>query len=257
MKLYNHAIGVGKLWHRRLEPKQNYFEYKINMWLIDIDKVEDLATTSRLINTKKWALYRFKPKKYFRKLGKLPLREKVKIKLGEFGATLDDQDKIFLLGQLDNLGLYFSPLNLYLIFDTENEIKYILAEGSNIPWFERVYYLLDPKEKNMISEKKIHVSPFMHLNGQYHWNLNFTEDKIDIRIDTYEDGRDILNIGFSCTLMNLNDINFNKTIIKSPFNVYKIVVGIYFEALGLLLKKIPFTYHPKKIKVKNKAKDKG
>ncbi|MCX8513959.1 MAG: hypothetical protein RL017_250 [Pseudomonadota bacterium] len=246
MKLfYNNALCIGKLWHRRFEPKQNYFEYKINMWLLDLDKIDELNTNSRLINTKKWAIYRFSPKKYLRGGGKLPIKQRLQLKLAELGATLEPQDKVYLLGQVSNLGVYFSPLNLYLVVNAVNELKYILAEGSNIPWKERCYYLLDPQQKHIISKKKLHVSPFMHMNEEYRWHFNFTEETIDIRIDTYEEGRDILNIGFSCSLVKFEDKNFSKTILTAPINVYKIVIGIYFEAFRLLLKGLPFTYHPK------------
>ncbi len=216
------------------------------MWLLDIDKIEDLATNSRIINIAKSALYQFKPEKYLRDKGNFPLTHKLKKKLAELGASLADQDKFYLLGQLSNLGLYFSPLNLYLIINDKNECKYILAEVSNTPWNERYYYLLDKSQKQIISTKKFHVSPFFGMNQEYHWNFNFAKDKLGFRIDTYEDNKKVFSAGFNGNLVGVTEDDFYKTIIRSPLNVYKIIAGIYFEAFRLwLIKKIPFIPHPR------------
>lgn len=216
------------------------------MWLIDIDRFEDLAGNSRFINTNKSALYRFKPEKYLRDEASSSVSDKLKKKLTELGANIDSKDKLYLLGQLSNLGLYFSPLNLYLVFDDINECKYILAEVSNTPWNERYYYLLDKSQKQIISTKKFHVSPFFGMNQEYHWSFYFTQEKLAFTIDTYENERKVFSAGFSGKLVNISEKSSYKTILRSPLNVYKIIVGIYFEAFRLwLIKKIPFIPHPK------------
>lgn len=242
--LYN-AICIGKVWHQRLEPKIHQFQYNLNMWLVNIDEIESLATRSRIINVNKSALYRFKSEKYLRDEGDLPLMHKLKIKLTELEADFTDKDKFYLFGQLSNLGLYFSPLNLYLIMNDKNECRYILAEVSNTPWNERCYYLLDKSQKQIISTKKFHVSPFFGINQDYHWSFNFTKDKLSFKIDTYENNRKVFSAGFSGKLVGLNEKDFCKTVIRSPLNVYKIIAGIYFEALRLWLKKIPFIPYPR------------
>lgn len=236
------SLCIGNVWHKRFEPRIHEFQYKLNMWLLDLDNTEDLAQNSKF----KSYIYRFKEEKYLRDEGSLPLREKLKNKLSELGAKIDSKDKLYLLGQLSNLGLYFSPLNLYLVFDDINQCKYILAEVSNTPWNERYYYLLDKSQKQIISTKNFHVSPFFGMNQEYHWSFNFTEEKLAFTIDTYENGRKVFSAGFSGKLVRANDKGFDKTIIKSPLNVYKIIAGIYFEAFRLwFIKKIPFIPHPK------------
>lgn len=236
------SLCIGKVWHKRFEPRIHEFQYNLNMWLLDLDNTEDLAKNSKF----KSYIYRFKEEKYLRDEGRLPLREKLQNKLSELGAKIDSKDKFYLLGQLSNLGLYFSPLNLYLVFDDINQCKYILAEVSNTPWNERYYYLLDKSQKQIISTKNFHVSPFFGMNQEYHWSFNFTEEKLAFKIDTYENERKVFSAGFSGKLVRANDKGFDKTIIKSPLNVYKIIAGIYFEAFRLwFIKKIPFIPHPK------------
>ncbi len=55
------------------------------------------------------------------------------------------------------LGLYFSPVNFYYIYDEENEWRYVIAEVSNTPWNERHYYAIPvekrAKKSNMASQK--------------------------------------------------------------------------------------------------------
>lgn len=240
------SLCIGNVWHKRFEPRVHEFQYKLNMWLIDIDRFEDLAGNSRILNTNKTALYRFKPEKYLRDEGNYPISDKLKKKLTELGATIDSGDKFYLLGQLSNLGLYFSPLNLYLVVNDIKQCKYILAEVSNTPWNERYYYLLDKSQKQIISTKKFHVSPFFGMNQEYHWSFDFTEEKLAFKIDTYENERKVFSAGFSGKLINAKENNFYKRVFRSPLNVYKIIAGIYFEAFRLwFIKKIPFIPHPK------------
>lgn len=213
------------------------------MWLINIDEPSDLAGNSILVNYEKRALYNFRHQSYLRDYGALPLKVKIRELLDNLGAKLIGNETIYLLGQLNNLGLYFSPLNLYFVI-TGDRCSHILAEVSNTPWNERHYYLLDKEQKHIISPKKFHVSPFFGLNQEYHWDFNIRKDRINFRIDTYENEKNVFSAGFSGNLIGVKDKKFKLSVIKSPLNVYKIFAGIYFEAFRLWLKRIPFVAHP-------------
>jgi len=242
--LLANSICKGEVWHKRYAPKEHQFKYKLNMWLIDIDKPEFFNTNSLLVNIKTPALYKFKPNNYIRDHGDYHLTNKVKEQITLLGGELDGREKIFLLGQLSNLGLYFSPLNLYLVF-LNDECTYVLAEVSNTPWNERHYYLLDKSQKELTTPKEFHVSPFFKLNLQYKWQFRFAHEKLQFRVDSYESDKIVFSASYNCNLIGFNNIGFTRSILKSPLNIYKIIFCIYFEALRLWLKRVPFVSYPK------------
>ncbi len=242
--MFKHSLCVGSVWHKRYSPKIHEFRYKLNSWLIDLRELNKLAGNSPFINNKRAALYRFKENQYLRDFPG-NLIDKVRQKLINLGADINGVEEFYLLGQVSNLGLYFSPLNLYLCY-TDKNCTYILAEVSNTPWNERYYYLLDMSKDQIISEKNFHVSPFFGMKQKYYWQFNINERHITFKIDSYEDTKLVFSAGYSGSLYNLKDKSTKYKILRTPANVYKIISGIYFEALFIWLKKIPFVpYHKK------------
>jgi DUF1365 family protein len=214
------------------------------MWLIALNQAE-FDSNSRIVSRVKWAIYRFNSKNYLRhNTSNISLANKVCQQVRELGGNLNGDEQVFLLGQLSNLGLYFSPLNLYLVVQNE-DCRYILAEVSNTPWNERHYYLLDRSKPEIRSEKKFHVSPFFNLDQEYHWSFKLNEDKLHFSIDSYENNEKVFSAGYHCDLVEFKSAGFMASVLKSPLNVYKILAGIYFEALRIFFKKIPFVPYPR------------
>lgn len=231
--MFNNSICSGIVWHKRYQTKEHEFYYKLNTWLIRINKDDTIFNTIG---------YKFRNKDYLRdEYSKQPnLLKRIQYKLEKFNIDTSIINEVFLLGQISNLGIYFSPLNLYFCYHN-NQCQYILCEVSNTPWNERHYYLLD---KNSILEtpKEFHVSPFFGMNQQYKWQFNLKNNHIFFKIDSYENNKLAFSASYNAII---NDIN-KKIIFKNLFNVYKIYFGIYYEALKLFIKKVPFVSHPKK-----------
>ena len=242
--MFEHSLSEGVVWHKRYSPKVHQFSYKLNSWLIDLQELEQLSNDSRLVNASKMAVYRFQDKHYLRDSNG-DLVQRIKSKFLDLGAALDGSERFYLLGQMSNLGIYFSPLNLYFCY-VDEECNYIVAEVSNTPWNERHYYLLDPKNPQIISKKNFHVSPFFGLDQEYHWQFELTKQKINFKIDTYQEQLLVFSAAYNGSLSSLKQSSTKFKLIKSPFAVYKIMLGIYFEALRIWLKKIPFVTHPNK-----------
>ena len=242
--MLTNSLAVGNVWHKRYTPKVHQFNYKLNSWLIDINDYQDLGLISKLLRIGKFGCYSFDPKKYIRDdLGSLT--EKVRQQLTKLGAILHGNEQIFLLGQLTNFGLYFSPLNLYICYLNE-QCNYILAEVSNTPWNERHYYLLDMQQPNQIVAKNFHVSPFWTINQNYKWTFDISPSKMYFQIDNYQGESKVFSAGYYVEFTSITDKNnIRRHIIRQPFSVWKIVLAIYYEALKIFMKKIPFVAYQK------------
>lgn len=241
--MFEHSFSDGVVWHKRHSPKVHQFSYKLNSWLINLQKLDQLDNNSRLINRSRAAIYRFQDRHYLRDSNG-DLLQRIRSKFIDLGGGLNGEESFYLLGQLSNLGVYFSPLNLYFCYAGE-VCTNILAEVSNTPWNERHYYLLDPNQPQIISKKNFHVSPFFGLNQEYHWQFDLTKQKISFKIDSYQEQKLVFSAGYNGNLIPVTSSGIKFRLIKSPFMVYKIIFGIYFEALRIWLKKIRFVPHPK------------
>ena len=242
--VHKHSLCIGSVWHKRYSPKVHEFSYKLNSWLINLQELDTLNTSSRLINIAKKALYRFKPQNYLRDFSG-ELNTKIRNQFINLGAELKGNESFYLLGQLSNLGVYFSPLNLYFCYEG-NICNYIMAEVSNTPWNERHYYLLDTSKPEIITNKNFHVSPFFGLDQDYKWNFDLSQEQIKFTIDTYQDGAKVFSAGYGGVFNLLSDKSISSKILSSPVTGFKIVCGIYFEALRIWLKKIPYVPYRKR-----------
>ena len=235
--LYKNSLAIGKVWHKRYFPKIHDFSYKLNMWLIDLDHTDNVNKNLNLF-------YKFRDRDYLANLQELKLKNRVLSKFYECGINLDNDSKIFLLGQVSNLGTYFSPLNLFLIYNAENKLIYILAEVSNTPWNERHYYILNQADKIITHDKQFHVSPFFSMNQIYTWGFKILTNSIYFKIDIIEKDKKVFTASFNSSLITLENAKQRRVFLKNPFNGLKIIIGIYFEALRLFIKKLKFYKHP-------------
>ena len=212
--------------------------------MIDIAKPEELVAASSLVSNNRFNLYTFDERKYLRG-ERGDLVDKVRNKFMSLGAKLSGSERIFLLGQLKNCGIYFSPLNLYLCF-IDTQCQYVLAEVSNTPWNERHYYLLDMQNKQYITQKNFHVSPFWNMQQDYHWSFTLTKSSIKFQIDSFVQQDKVFSAGYQVELLPLSDKQTNnRRIMQQPFVVFKIICAIYYQALKLFIKRVPFVPYQK------------
>ncbi|AWB65410.1 DUF1365 domain-containing protein [Saccharobesus litoralis] len=245
----NSGIYVGQVRHRRFSPTFHGFNYKLYMMGLDIDELENTLAQSGLLGTSWYNPIRFKQNDYVK--GDLAdLKARIANKVNELGGDYANwqHKKIFMLAQLRCLGLFFSPVNFYFCFndDTNSNCLYMLAEVSNTPWNEKHYYLVDLHNISD-TQKAFHVSPFMPMDMRYRWKIKPPRNKALVHIENHQ-GQQHTNKVFDATMaLSKKPINANnlfKTWLSLPAMTLKICLAIYWQALKLFIKRIPFVAHP-------------
>lgn len=159
---------------------------------------------------------------------------------------------IHLLTQLRYFGHYFSPLNIFFVYEHANDDfpAVILAEVNNIPWGEQQVYVLQPEwsqaDQAWIYEhpKQMHVSPFMPMNHTYRWSFRSVGQRLVVELANYEDGRPIFRAGMSLEKKPLARPTLQRFLWRLPAMSLKVVAAIYYEAWKLWWKRCPIYPHP-------------
>ncbi|WP_350559315.1 DUF1365 domain-containing protein [Psychrobacter sp. CAL346-MNA-CIBAN-0220] len=162
-----------------------------------------------------------------------------------------------------NVGIYFSPVNFYLGFDSEQTPTHLLAEVSNTPWNKRHYYgfLLDGVDTEFRHDKNFHVSPFNPIDQQYHWQVsikpNFSEHsksqeqnclEVRIAINISDARGTVLKTGVKMTSVPMTDKVIRHNLRKNPLMNISSLTRIYWHALKLYaIKKVPYINYDEKL----------
>lgn len=212
------------------------------MLALDLDELDDVFSVSRLLGRRWFQPLRFAEKDHINCDPSL-FKHRIIEKAVSLGGEINGSDtKVILLTQVRCFGLYFSPVNFYFL-SNDTGVNYMLAEVSNTPWNERHYYLVGHND-NAVNEKTFVVSPFMDLDMSYHWHIEAPGEKAKVRIDNIRDnGERIFTAGLVLNRENLSPKALRKLLLNQPMMTAKIKAAIYWQALKLIVKKVPFVGH--------------
>ncbi|AFJ01514.1 Hypothetical protein Q7C_336 [Methylophaga frappieri] len=239
--LYN-----GWLRHQRYLPKAHAFDYPIAMLLLDLDSLPAQFAKSRLWSLEKLNFISFYRRDYLRHPArdlKTAVCELIKQRSGEsFAGTIK------LLSHPRYLNVIFNPVSFYFCYQQE-QLQYIVAEINNTPWNERHCYLLEvsQSQKQTLSfrfEKQFHVSPFMAMNQHYEWRFLLESDRLHIAMALFQDDQRQFDATLQMQHQALTAKAMRRLPLQYPMQTLRVIVRIYWQALRLWCKRIPFVEHP-------------
>jgi uncharacterized protein len=253
MTTLNSRLYQGWIRHRRYLPKSHDFRYPIFMSYLALDELEQVIAKSRL-----WSLERFNLVSFYRKdyLGQdnHDLQETVKEHI-KTHTNENFDGRIFLLTHLRYLGFCFNPVSFYFCFQNHaGQPRYIIAEIHNTPWNERHCYVLDthkcPSQNgdNWLFEfdKAFHVSPFMPMDMHYLWRFALHKDNLTVHMELQQNNERCFDATLQLKQHAMTTQAMRNIPLRFPLMTLSVVILIYWQALLLWLKGIPFYGHPNK-----------
>ena len=241
------ALYSGTIAHRRHIPKNHKFQYPFFMWYLNLDELDQLPELGRWFSSRRWALSRFHRPDYLGS-SEQTLADAVRQRMAELtGQPVTGQ--VCGLMNMRTFGLYFSPVNFYYGFDRDDKLTHFLAEVSNIPWNKRHHYghyVADCK-LSPSHPKGFHVSPFNPLDQHYNWQLTHPGNSLGVQLAVHDQRGRIFEASLQLRRYPLTLDTVRRQLMKKPVMTAFVVAGIYWQALKLYVKGVPYVPYQKEM----------
>lgn len=228
--------------HDRRIPKKYKFGFNFFWYYMDLDRLDELDSSSKLISYNRFNLFSLYDKDHFQKNGKT-IKEKLIDYLRSNGVTKKVKST-YILTNLRFLGYVFNPVCYYYI-TTEDEQKYCVIEICNT-YLERKAYFIDSKffdgEKFSIEvAKEFYISPFSPLDNTMKFVVTWPSENVKIDILDYQKDRKLeISTHLKAKSLVFSDLNLLKAAFLKPFATFQVIWAIHWHALILFLKKVPY-----------------
>lgn len=236
----------GQVIHARLRPRRHNLRYRVFSLLIDLDEAEALSQRSSIFGFNRWA-----PISIWEKdLGdgrSRGLRDWVEDVLAQAGLAIT-HPRIDILCYPRLFGFVFNPLTVYYCSDAGGVVRALIYEVSNTFGERWIYVLRTSEAKGPFRHdcaKQFYVSPFMPMDCHYHFHVVEPGDHVMLRIDETDSEGLLLRAVFAGERHEFTNRELWAALFHYPLMTLKVVGAIHWEALRLLLKKVPvFRHHP-------------
>jgi DUF1365 family protein len=257
------AVYEGWVRHRRFEPIEHSFRYRLFLMYLDLDELPDVLDPFPLFSARGPAPAQFQRSNYMGD-GDRPLAECARDAV-EAATGRRPAGPVRLLANLRYLGHIFNPVSFYYCFEESGErVDAVVADVNNIPWGERHPYVLarGPRRGTVLSDeldKTLHVSPLMGMNQTYGFRASEPGERLSVHIESRQVQRatapmEPQNVAprqpkaFDATLSlhrhELSRARLAGMLARYPAMSLQVVAKIYAQSLRLKLKGARYFPHP-------------
>ncbi len=235
------AIYVGDVVHKRARPKRHALRYRVFSMLVDLDALETLDRRLRFFSLDRFNLVSLVTRDFGPRDG-TSIAAFIRGKAAASGVG--GIARIRMLAYPRLFGFAFNPITVYFCDDAAGVTRFLAYEVSNTFGEHHFYEAAIDAAASPIqhdAKKAFFVSPFNTLEGNYRFSIRAPQEQVFVGITLSTEEGGILTAYFEGQRRPLTDARLLKLLLAYPFMTAKVVAGIHWEALLLLLKGLPLT----------------
>ncbi|HZO06774.1 MAG TPA: DUF1365 domain-containing protein [Solirubrobacterales bacterium] len=251
------AVYEGWVRHRRFEPVEHSFRYRLFLMYLDLGEVPEVLDPYPGWSARRPAPARFQRADFMGDPSR-PLAECAReLVAAETGAR--PGGPVRLLTGLRYFGHSFNPVSFYYCFDPAGErVEAVVADVENIPWGERHPYVLARGERTGTvladeMDKTLHVSPLMGMDQTYAFRASEPGERLAVHIESRpragaDGAAPTAAKSFDATLSlrrrELSRPLLSRLLARYPAMSLQVVAKIYAQSARLKLKGARYFPHP-------------
>lgn len=232
--------------HHRLEPKEHHFRYRIFMFALDLDEIDEVAERVLGFARNRRSIYEFRDRDHLTlpEIGdRGTLREHLVAWLDEKGIRLPSGGRITLVTLPRVFGYIFNPVSFYFCQDANGAPICAVVQVGNTFGEQKPYLLREPSGPGafrLITPKHFYVSPFSELDLSFDFKLKVPGEHLDIHIDDRAGDRRVLLSALTGRRVPLTSARLAWLSLKYPLITVKVIFLIHWHALLLWWKRLPW-----------------
>ena len=246
VSIHEATIAFGRVTHRRLRPVEHAFDYRVFFVRLPLSRLGGLAC--RWFSIDRFNLFSLR-RADFGRGDFFDLEAWVRGVVARLGVAGADGE-IVLQAFPRVLGYAFNPIAFYFCHDRAGMLRAVLCEVNNT-FGERHHYLVAPggggaiaAGEEMHAEKRLHVSPFCRVEGQYRFRFGGAAPHTWARIDYHDDAGPLLETALFGREEPLAQARLLRAFFAYPLMTFGVIARIHWQAARLWLRRVPWFTKP-------------
>lgn len=258
----NSCLYECEIMHARFHPRAHRFVYRIFLFALDLDELDELDRRLPLFSTGRANFYRFRDGDFLPTHEPLhpagaaeethparglhrTLKARVVDYLARHGIDLAG-GRVVLVTLPRVLGYLFNPVSFYFCYDRTGAPVAAIAEVTNT-FKEMKPYLLGPGTQSAIPgefrlrvPKLFYVSPYSDVDVAFDFTLRAPGERLAVQIDDYVGAERTLTSVLAGPRQPLTGGRLAWFTLKYPLITVRVISLIHWHAFRLWLKRVPW-----------------